>query len=54
MDLDLNMPPTEDEEDDAFGGLAHGQDHPHLAAAHPMGDAYGAPPFDFNMAYELG
>lgn len=55
MALDLNIPPAEDEEYDPFGGLPHGQDHPPLAGAHPMGDAYWAPPFDLNMAsYESG
>ena len=27
MAVDLNLPPAEDEEDDPFGGLPHGQDH---------------------------
>ena len=55
MAVDLNLPPAEDEEDDPFGGLPHGQDHPPLARGHSMGDAYGAPSFDLNMvAYELG
>jgi hypothetical protein len=52
--LDLNIPPTEDK-GDPFGGLPHGQEHPLLAGAHPIGDAYGAPSLDLNMqAYESG
>jgi len=27
MAVNLNLPPAEDEEDDPFGGLPHGQDH---------------------------
>ncbi|KAG2656880.1 hypothetical protein PVAP13_1KG125177 [Panicum virgatum] len=50
MGLDLNFPPTDDEEDDPFGGLLHGQDHPPPAGAYPMGAAYGAPSLHLNMA----
>ncbi|CAN6201298.1 unnamed protein product [Urochloa humidicola] len=51
MALDLNIPPTEDEDDDPFGGLPHGQDHPHppFTGAYSMGDAYGLPSFDLNL-----
>ncbi|CAN6303041.1 unnamed protein product [Urochloa humidicola] len=51
MALDLNIPPTEDEDDDPFGGLPHDQDHPHppFVEAYPMGDAYGPSSFDLNM-----
>ena len=55
MALDLNFPPTDDEEDDPFGGLLHGQDHPPPAEAYPMGAAYGAPSLHLDMAtYEPG
>jgi hypothetical protein len=49
MALDLNIPPSNDEEDDLFGGT-HGQDHP-PAGAHPM----AASSVDINMAaYQSG
>jgi hypothetical protein len=49
MALDLNIPPSDDEEDDLFGGT-HGQDHP-PAGAHPM----AASSVDINMvAYQSG
>lgn len=59
MTLDLNLPPTADEEDDLFHGLPHGHDHPPPSAAQPMGDGDGdgdgAPSFDLNMtAYDSG
>ncbi|CAO2045321.1 unnamed protein product [Urochloa humidicola] len=57
MALDLNFPASEDEQNDPFGGLPHGQEdpplagaHQPLAGAHPMEDAYGAAAFDLNIA----
>jgi hypothetical protein len=50
MALDLNIPPSEDEEDDTFGGGPHGHCHPPLVGAHPIGDAFGPPSFNLNMA----
>jgi hypothetical protein len=54
MALDLNIPTSEDEEDDLFGGLPHGQDHL-PSGGHPMVDAQGAPSVAINMAaYQSG
>jgi hypothetical protein len=59
MALDLNIPPTADEEDDPFGGWSrtthHLLEHPPPAGAQPMGDGDGAASFDLNMAvYDPG
>jgi hypothetical protein len=50
MSLDLNLPAAEDEEEDPFGGLPHGQDHPPPVGGNLMGDAHRVASLDFNMA----